>query len=255
MFSPFPGMDPYLEHPELWPEVQNRLIVAMAVAIGSYLRPKYKVAIETRTYWIEDTHLAENHDINILSKKSTVNKPEMIASKYQPISVMMPMPIEVNEGYIEIKNMKTGKVITIIEILFPQHKHSCGGRQLYERLRQKRLLSSNHLIEIDLLRIGKPMPVLGKIPNSDYRILISRGNKRPQAQLYAFNVREEIPSFPLPLQSKEAEPLIVLQALLREVYQQAAFDLTLDYSRDPIPPLNLKDAAWADSVLRKKGLR
>ncbi|MEL7359939.1 MAG: DUF4058 family protein [Cyanobacteria bacterium J06560_6] len=26
----FPGMDPYLESPELWPEVHSRLIVALA---------------------------------------------------------------------------------------------------------------------------------------------------------------------------------------------------------------------------------
>jgi hypothetical protein len=30
MRSPFPGMDPYLEHPSLWPDVHNRLIVAIA---------------------------------------------------------------------------------------------------------------------------------------------------------------------------------------------------------------------------------
>jgi hypothetical protein len=29
MPSPFPGMDPYLENPEFWPGVHNRLIVAI----------------------------------------------------------------------------------------------------------------------------------------------------------------------------------------------------------------------------------
>ena len=28
--TPFPGMDPYLEHPTLWPGVHNRLIIALA---------------------------------------------------------------------------------------------------------------------------------------------------------------------------------------------------------------------------------
>ena len=31
MLSPFPGIDPYLEHPDLWAEVHNRLIVAIAI--------------------------------------------------------------------------------------------------------------------------------------------------------------------------------------------------------------------------------
>jgi hypothetical protein len=29
MPSPFPGMDPYLEHPDLWPEVHSRWLMAM----------------------------------------------------------------------------------------------------------------------------------------------------------------------------------------------------------------------------------
>ncbi|GAA6623346.1 DUF4058 family protein [Scytonema sp. NUACC26] len=32
MSSPFPGVDPYLEHPELWAEVHSRLIMAIAIS-------------------------------------------------------------------------------------------------------------------------------------------------------------------------------------------------------------------------------
>lgn len=52
MRSPFPGMNPYLEHPELWPEVHSRLIVAIADFIAPHLRPKYRVAIEKRVYQV-----------------------------------------------------------------------------------------------------------------------------------------------------------------------------------------------------------
>ncbi|MBV6624465.1 MAG: DUF4058 family protein [Rivularia sp. (in: Bacteria)] len=50
MSSPFPGMNPYLENPELWAEVHHRLITAIAIAIAPPIRPKYRVAIEKRTY-------------------------------------------------------------------------------------------------------------------------------------------------------------------------------------------------------------
>ena len=30
MATPFPGMDPYLERSDVWPDVHNRLIVALA---------------------------------------------------------------------------------------------------------------------------------------------------------------------------------------------------------------------------------
>lgn len=50
MPSPFSGMDPYLEHPELWTEVHSRLIVNLAEFLCPILRPKYRVAVEKLTY-------------------------------------------------------------------------------------------------------------------------------------------------------------------------------------------------------------
>ncbi len=50
MPSPFPGMNPYLENPELWSEVHSRLITALAIAIESGLSRKYRVAIERSVY-------------------------------------------------------------------------------------------------------------------------------------------------------------------------------------------------------------
>jgi hypothetical protein len=54
MASPFPGMDPYLEHPRFWAEFHNRLIVALADFLMPRLRPKYEVAIEKRIYEVND---------------------------------------------------------------------------------------------------------------------------------------------------------------------------------------------------------
>ena len=39
--SPFPGMDPYLESPDLWPDVHNRLMNLFADQLGDLLAPKY----------------------------------------------------------------------------------------------------------------------------------------------------------------------------------------------------------------------
>jgi Protein of unknown function (DUF4058) len=43
---------------------------------------------------------------------------------------------------------------------------------------------------------------------SHYRILVSRSKTRPKAQLYAFNLRDIIPQFSLPLQPGDAEPIV-----------------------------------------------
>ena len=41
MPSPFPGMDPYLEEPGLWPDVHARLIGIASEFLGQALRPKH----------------------------------------------------------------------------------------------------------------------------------------------------------------------------------------------------------------------
>lgn len=43
-------MNPYLEHPNRWSTVHNRLIVALADALTPQLLPKYQVDIEKRIY-------------------------------------------------------------------------------------------------------------------------------------------------------------------------------------------------------------
>ena len=50
MPSPFPGMNPYLEHPDRWSTVHNRLMVAIADRLTPQILPKYQVDIEKRIY-------------------------------------------------------------------------------------------------------------------------------------------------------------------------------------------------------------
>jgi hypothetical protein len=99
------------------------------------------------------------------------------------------------------------------------------------------------------------MPILSEIPQQNYSILVARKNRRPEAQLYGFTLQQEIPSFQLPLLSGDKEPLLDLQQLLEEVYEQAGFDLAIDYNLEPLPPFPEKDKHWADTLLREQGLR
>src|SRR5262245_35630226 len=46
--SPFPGMDPYLESPDLWPDVHNRLMNLFAEQLGDQLAPKYVAELDTQ---------------------------------------------------------------------------------------------------------------------------------------------------------------------------------------------------------------
>src|SRR5438132_6925393 len=50
MNMPFPGMDPYLEHPVLWEGVHARLIVALANQLQPKLDPRYVTSVEERVF-------------------------------------------------------------------------------------------------------------------------------------------------------------------------------------------------------------
>ncbi len=258
MRSPFPGMDPYLEHSELWPEVHHRLITAIANAIAPPIRPKYRIAIEKRTYLthFDDSILVGIPDVSVFSPKSTSSSTSSgtatLPRTPEAVTVTLPIPIEVKEGYLEIREVATSRVVTVIEIISPTNKRAGKGRSDYVTKREQVLGSSTHLVEIDLLRGGKPMPILGTTPNTDYRILVARGDRRPNADFYGFTLSQQIPKFLLPLQSVDTEPLVDLQRLLVQVYEEAGFELAVDYNIEPIPPLKSEDKNWVDALLRDK---
>ena len=152
------------------------------------------------------------------------------------------------ERYLEIREVTTGNVVTVIEIISPKNKQSGEGRNQYLSKRAKVLNSQSHLIEIDLLRNGTPLPVNPSQP-SDYRVLISRVEQRPLAQLYPFNLREPLPCFLVPLQTSDKEPIVDLNELMRNVYEAAALDLSIDYQQQLKPPLSKEDYQWVQRLL------
>jgi Protein of unknown function (DUF4058) len=50
MNCPFPGKDPYLEHPVLWEGVHARLMVAIANQLQPKLDPRHVASIEERVF-------------------------------------------------------------------------------------------------------------------------------------------------------------------------------------------------------------
>ncbi|MEB3357141.1 MAG: DUF4058 family protein [Synechococcales bacterium] len=257
MPSPFPGMNPYLENPTLWPEIHSRLIIALADALNPQIIPKYRAALDRRVYDLdgEDALLVGIPDVTVEQRSpgaSTVTS--VLSPPAHPIKVKVPMPVEMRESFLKIQDVATQEVVTVIEILSPANKRTGRGRRVYEDKRLQVLGSRTHLVEIDLLRGGKPMTIVSGPGSSHYRILVSRGNRRPSADLYAFNLQDRIPLFPLPLKPGDAEPIVDLRPLLDQVYDRAGYELVVDYAQAPVPPLSEAHGAWVRARLTDAGI-
>lgn len=229
-------MNPYLEHPDRWPTVHNRLIVAIADFLTPQLLPKYQVDIDKRVY-------------EVVEQKTTA-----IGLANSPLQVMLPMTEEVCEAYLEVKDAETQKVITAIEVLSPANKRG-DGRKKYLEKREKIFKTQTNLIEIDLLIQGEPLPLGESAVDSHYRALVSRAAQRPTADLYAFNLPERIPDIPLPLAEKDLEITIALQPLLNEVYIKSGYDYFIDYQQEIALPLSSQELEWINVLLKEKGVR
>jgi Protein of unknown function (DUF4058) len=252
MPSPFPGMDPYLEAPEFWSEVHNRMIVAIADDLAPQLRPRYRVAIEQRIY------LSNGEERQLLIPDVTVTKksPEMPAIATleapctQPISISLELPEEVKESYLEVREVASGRVVTVLELLSPKNKRQGEGRIAYERKRQQTLASVVHFVEIDFLRQGTKFSLGQGTLAADYYVLVARGDHRPQGDLYPFMLRDSMPALPIPLDSGQSEPVLVLQEVFNGVYDRAGFDLAINYHQPvPKPTLSAADQVWVTKIL------
>ncbi|MBR8840173.1 MAG: DUF4058 family protein, partial [Stigonema ocellatum SAG 48.90 = DSM 106950] len=174
----------------------------------------------------------------------------------QSVEVLLPLPEILTEAYLEIRAVETEEVVTIIEVLSPKNKQVGIGRLQYETKRLKILGSATHFVEIDLLRQGNSMAMVGNFGQTHYRIVVSHRETRPKAQLYGFNLQDRIPEFPVPLRTGELEPTLDLKSLLDQIYDQGSYDLRIDYSRPPIPALSEPDMAWLNEILQQfRGVR
>jgi hypothetical protein len=247
-------MDPYLEHPALWPDVHNSLIASVRDVLSPQIAPKYYVRLERRTYLLssDDLLFVGRPDVSVIGAVATESGGTLLYPAAGVIEVTLAIPDEVSDSYLEVHDVLTGKVVTVMELLSPANKLYRQGREEYELKRNQILRSRTNLIEVDLLRAGKPMPLNGKRVESQYRILVSRAATRPRAYLYPFDLRQAIPAFNLPLLPGDNEPALDLGQILHALYDRARYDLSLDYAQPAVPPLGEDDAAWARGQISKR---
>ena len=68
---PFPGMNPFLEHPNVWSTFHTRMLAAMADRLSARVRPDYLVRMEAHL-WIHER--ADDHEDGEIEQKA--DRPE-----------------------------------------------------------------------------------------------------------------------------------------------------------------------------------
>jgi hypothetical protein len=260
MDSIFPGMDPFLELPGLWPEVHHQLISKIYTQLQPQITPRY-IARITPYVAFEAIELAPVQlavpDVGVYER--TLADPPTGAAVMAAPTLVLPAKMELPTRYgrIEIRGVGSGELVTAIELLSPANKRpSAEGADAYEKKRQEVFKSTAHLLEIDLLRGGQRPQLAHPLPAYPYFILLSRVERRPDVEIWALALQTAIPAIPVPLRAPDPPVALDLTLALREIYQTARYDLQLNYRNDPPPPeLSADDAAWLDGQLRERGLR
>ncbi len=259
MRPPFPGMDPWLENPTLWPDVHARLITGIADALIPSVAPRYFVGVESRTTLLTalEIDLVYRPDISIQATESRAAIRESgVAILEQPevetFRVAVPAGEESEETFIAIQELPGRKLVTVIEVLSPTNKKTKDARAEYLKKRQDLICAHVSFVEIDLLRGGEPMPLQNPPHPTDYRILDCRARRSKDAVLYAFPCTSPVPSIPIPLLPGDPEPMLDLNSILHSLIDRARYDLVTDYGQSPDPPLRSGDLSWARSIVEKR---
>lgn len=250
MPSPFPGMDPYLEHRDFFPDLHASLITYMREALQRQLPAGYHAAIGQRV-WVDVEQREIESDVHIRRSPGKASSSVAVAEPGAGRKVVIEVPHdERRETFIEIR--RTGaRIVTTIEILSRSNKTAGRpGRELYPRKQREVLASQSHLVEIDLLREGQHTTA---VPLEElrvecwpyhYHVCVHRYDRFEQFVVYPFEVRERMPAIDVPLLPSDNEISLDLQAVFDRTYEAAAYERELDYRSDPEPPFDAEATAW-----------
>lgn len=254
----FPGMDPYLENPEIFPGIHTRTVVYLADQLAPMLRPRYIASVGERVYvegpvdrpigpdvWIRETRRADASptvaDVVVMDDPLVVEAPDL----------------EVHEPYVEILDRQSEmQVVTVIELVSPSNKYSGPGRELYLTKQKELRWSRTHLVEIDLLRFG---PHVLAVPEAlvagrfgyDYLVSVNRARSpRTRFEIYPRTVRQPLPRIRIPLAGDDADVPLDIRAALEQAYEAGSYRDRIDYRSACQPPLPSDDQAWADDLIQ-----
>lgn len=262
MPSPFPGMDPYIEHASIWGDFHNNLAAEIQALLNPQIRPDYfarlipyvsydTIAIGQREPTYPDVSVFRSGpEIDPASVGRRYNTAAVIESASVESEVEIDLPFRLHS--VEVHSVVDGRLVTVIEILSPANKRPDNKTYVTYQRKRRTILNSNevHLLEIDLLRAGQRPPLARPVPTAPYYVMLSRTNRRPRVQVWPIQLTDKLPVVPVPLLSPDDDALLDLGAAVASVYERGAYDLQLDYRAEPpLPKLSEQEARQMAELL------
>jgi hypothetical protein len=268
MPSPFPGMDPYLERSDLWPELHGSLMWYLRDTLQPLLPENYFARVDMRIYTQRDTDSSapqpRKPDLELVLSGTRQSSGAPAFSQEDGAARegfwIEPAGVERREPYLVIRTVPDGELVTAVEMLSPTNKGNREGREAYARKQREFLEARVNLVEIDWLRAGRHMLAVPEadcahLPSHHYRYCVFRSVRPWGFWLDVWTVHQPIPILPIPLLPEDGDIRVEIQSLYDRAYDYGAFRKQVDYSAEPVPPLSGDDAAWAGTLLREAGLR
>lgn len=268
MPSPFPGMDPWLEAPHLWPGFHHKLMTAAVEQLQPRLRERgYYVDVAERIWSAEPRRpIYPDNVVSKVHRSPTELHREASADSAGTSTLVVDEPVrverstvEMREPYLEVFEKAGHKLITGVEFVSPVNKSDATGRRLYEQKQQEMREAGIHLVEVDLIRRGPrvldvPDEVLDEQPRWDYLVNTVRASDSAY-EFYPIRLRNRLPTIRLPLSEDDSDVALELQSVFERAYEIGPYPERIDYTAAPPTPLAEDDADWADGLLRDHRLR
>jgi hypothetical protein len=254
----FPGMDPYLEHPAVFPGIHGPMIVYLRDQLTPRIRPRYVASVGERVYveGPEERPIAPDVWVRRSPREEGALSPAGVAVVDEPVMVEVP-GLEIHEPYIEILDRQSAmRVVTVIEVVCPSNKYAGPGRQAYLAKQREVRTSEAHLVEIDLLRYGPHVLAVAEAHVRgrflyDYLISVNRAAEpRNRFEVYPRTVPQRLPRIRVPLAGGDRDVPLDLQAALEQAYEAGSYRERIAYRAACEPPLDREAQAWADGLIR-----
>ncbi len=254
MLSPFPGMDPFLEDPIVFPDFHDRFIAYLSESLQPSLPEPYFAALGRRA-WVEVSERFIGPDVNVIAdgRGHTSSAALATVQSSQPVVIHVPHDEQVEtlvEIYIGRGNDR--RLVTAIELLSPANKKPGEkGRDLYLRKQAELLDSKTHLVELDLLRCGEHTTAVPEkrlrrfVPQFTYHVCSHRFDHFEDFLVHPIQLAEPLPTIQIPLLPGDGEVPVNLQQVFNRTYAAGPYHREIDYrSEVPLPELGSAELEW-----------